>query len=68
MKTCKRFHFEDVEQGDVLVLSSTAASALDRVTVQVSEKWSTQTFGEVVKAADGNTFYLQDYDKIEVAP
>lgn len=64
MKTCKRFHFEDVEKGDVLVLSGTAT----QVTVQVSDKWSTQTFGEVVKSADGLTFYLRDFDGVEVSP
>lgn len=61
MKTCTRFHFEDVERGDRLVLTPLDGP---EISIEVSEKRSTQTFGQVLMATDGEDYYLQDFESV----
>ena len=67
MKTCTRFHFEDVERGDRLFLGEGRTQEFNDapdpdVTITVARAYSTRHFGPVVDGTDGETYYLDDYD------
>jgi hypothetical protein len=61
MKTCTRFHFEDVERGDKLFLGEGRGDVPD-VEIVVERAFTTRNFGQMIDAEDGSTYYLDDYD------
>lgn len=64
MKPCTRFHFEDVERGDVLALQrDIEEDATFKITV--ARAYSTHNFGPVIEAIDGESYYLVDYDSVK---
>lgn len=70
MKTCTRLHFEDIERGDRILLAEGSVQEFNTerdpdVTVTVQRIYRTHNFGWVIKAEDGETYYLNDYDRIE---
>ena len=68
MKRCTRFHFLDVERGDRIFLGDGFYPGVD-VVVVVDSRFMTYNFGPVIRATDGNDYYLDDYDTVrEAAP
>jgi len=72
VKTCTRFHFEDVERGDRLFLGDGRIQEFNTerdpdVTITVARAYSSRAFGPVVLSDDGETYYLNDYDTVRQA-
>lgn len=67
MKTCTRFHFEDVEPGDRLVLGRDGEEPDNTFEVTVRRRFSTKNFGQVVEDTTGEEWYLIDFDIVRAA-
>lgn len=69
MKQCTRVHFENIEIGDRLRLSGGRHKGdgedFPDVEITVVYAYRTYTFGAVLDGDDGETYYMDDYDKIE---
>lgn len=72
MKKCTRFHIEDVERGDVLVLIPDVDAEVDDpgpIQITVDRVFRTNNFGWVITSqGDGpkSNYYLDDYDDVSL--
>ena len=68
MKTCTRFHFEDLERDDTIFLSNEWGNEPqypEGVTVTVARAHRTSNFGPMVIGTDGESYYLDDFDIVK---
>ena len=63
MKKCTRFHFEDVERGDVLILTKESGEKIEDT---VYGHYRSHNFGPVIRDKAAEDFYLDDYNDIRV--
>lgn len=64
MKTCTRFHIEDVEPGDVIILYRRYEND-ESVTIAVKRTFKTNRFNWGIETTDADTFYWDDWDWAE---
>ena len=62
MKSCKRFHIEDVEPGDIIMLHRDETKP---VIVTVRRTFSTNHFGWGIDGTNDSTYYWDDWDYAE---
>lgn len=66
MKTCTRFHAEDIERGDRLELIRDSDDP-EPFIVEVRNAVRSTRFGWTVQDSEGEYFYLNDFDSVREA-
>jgi hypothetical protein len=65
MKTCTRFHLEDVEVGDRLYLAKNWDEPENQIIV-VTRRFRTSNFGWVLRDQAGEEHYVNDFDVVRL--